>query len=252
MQAVTRGRCRSFWAGTGAFEAVTGYINQNFDGLKDGIVAMLAGGREKVDPTRFQNDLSVVLNKDDVYTVLIHLGYLSYDWRRDECYIPNREVGGEMVNAVKENRWEEVVKALEQSEKLLEATLRGDAGYLAVRLEEMHDEHTSLFKYNDENSLSCVISLAYYYARNDFYFIRELPTGKGYADIVFLPRKNVNKPALVIELKKDRSARAAIAQIKERNYPQQIEKYTGDILLVGINYDADTKHHDCQIEQWHK
>ena len=252
MQAIDADFCRSYWASTGSFEAVTGYINQNFDGLKDGIVAMLAGAREKVDPTRFQNDMTVVLSRDDVYTVLIHLGYLSYDRRRDECYIPNREAGGEMVNAVKENRWDEIVKALEQSEKLLEATLRGDADYVANRLEEMHEENTSIFKYNDENALSCVISLAYYYARNDFQMVREMPTGKGYADIVFLPRKNVNKPALVIELKKDRSARAAIAQIKDRNYPQQIEKYTGDILLVGINYDADTKRHDCQIEQWHK
>ena len=252
MQAVTRGRCRSFWAGTGAFEAVTGYINQNFDGLKDGIVAMLAGGREKVDPTRFQNDLSVVLNKDDVYTVLIHLGYLSYDWRRDECYIPNKEVGGEMVNAVKENRWGGVTKALEQSEKLLEATLRGDSGYVAAQLDEAHTENSSIFKYNDENSLSCVISLAYYYARNNFVMIRELPTGKGYADIVFLPRKNVSKPVLVIELKKDKDAKTAISQIKERNYPQQVQHYTGDMLLVGINYDADTKKHDCQIETWRK
>ena len=252
IQAVNRHRCRSFWASTGSFEAVAGYINQNFDGLKDGIVNMLAGGREKVDPTRFQNDMSIVFSKDDVYTVLIHLGYLSYDWQHNECYIPNKEVGGEMVNAVKENKWEFVAKALEQSEKLLEATLRGDADYVAAQLDEAHSEHTSIFKYNDENSLSCVISIAYYYARNDFYLIREMPTGKGYADIVFLPRKNVNKPALVIELKNNKSVRTAMDQIKEHNYPQQVEQYTGDMLLVGINYDEATKKHYCRIEPWQK
>ena len=252
MQAVSRHRCRSYWTGTGTFEAVTNYINLNFDGLRDGIVEMLAGGREKVDPTRFQNDMSVVKNRDDVYTVLIHLGYLSYDWRHDECYIPNKEVGGEMVNAVKENRWEYVAKALDQSEKLLNATLRCDADYVAAHLEELHAENASILKYNDENSLSCVISIAYYYARNDYHMIRELPTGKGYADIVFLPRKNVAKPALVIELKKDRTARAAIDQIKERRYPQQVEQYTGEMLLVGISYDADSKQHACSIERWEK
>ena len=252
MQAIDSGRCRSFWTATGSFEAVTSYINQNFDGLRDGIVEMLAGGRQKVDPTRFQNDMSVVKNRDDVYTVLIHLGYLSYDWRHDECYIPNKEVGGEMVNAVKENRWEYVAKALDQSEKLLNATLRCDADYVAARLEELHAENASIFKYNDENSLSCVISIAYYYARNDYHMIRELPTGKGYADIVFLPRKNVAKPALVIELKKDRTARAAIDQIKERRYPQQVEQYSGEMLLVGISYDADSKQHACSIERWEK
>lgn len=66
---------------------------------------------------------------------------------------------------------------------------------------------------------------------------------------MFLPRKNVSRPALVIELKKDR---AAIMQIRECHYPQQVEQYTGDMLLVGINYDEDTKKHDCQIELWRK
>ena len=252
IQAVSRHRCRSFWASTGSFDAVAGYINKNFDGLKDGIVRMLAGGREEVDPTGFQNDMSIIHSKDDVYTVLIHLGYLSYDWEQNECYIPNKEVGGEMVNAVKENRWDGVAKALEQSEKLLKATLRGDADYVAASLDEAHSEHTSILKYNDENSLSCVISIAYYAARNDFIMVREMPTGKGYADIVFLPRKNVSKPALVIELKKARDAHAAIAQIKERSYPQQVQHYTGDMLLVGINYDEATKKHDCQIDTWQK
>ena len=110
--------------------------------------------------------------------MLIHLGYLSYDWRHDECYIPNKEVGGEMVNAVKENRWEYVAKALDRSEKLLSATLRCDADYVADHMEELHAENASIFKYNDENSLSCVISIAYYYARNDYHMLRELPTGK--------------------------------------------------------------------------
>ena len=252
MQAIDSGWCRSYWTATGSFEAVTSYINMNFDGLRDGIVEMLAGGRQKVDPTRFQNDMSVVKNRDDVYTVLIHLGYLSYDRRHDECYIPNKEVGGEMVNAVKENRWEYVAKALDRSEKLLSATLRCDADYVAGHMEELHAENASILRYNDENSLSCVISIAYYYARNDYHMIRELPTGKGYADIVFLPRKNVSKPALVIELKKDRTARAAIDQIKERRYPQQVEQYTGEMLLVGISYDADSKKHDCRIERWEK
>jgi hypothetical protein len=252
MQAIDAGWCRSYWTTTGSFEAVTNYINLNFDGLRDGIVRMLAGSREKVDPTRFQNDMSIVKNRDDVYTVLIHLGYLSYDRQHDECYIPNKEVGSEMLNAVRENRWQFVTRALDESERLLEATLRCDADYVAAHLEELHAENTSIFRYNDENALSCVISIAYYYARNDYYMLRELPTGKGYADIVFLPRKNVAKPALVIELKKDSSARAAIDQIHERCYPQQVEHYSGEMLLVGINYDAASKQHTCRIERWEK
>ena len=249
MQALDAEWCRSYWAATGSFEAVTGYIDSNYDGLRDDIVGMLAGGRAKVDPTGFQNDLSEVHNRDDVLTVLIHLGYLSFDRVHSECHIPNKEVSGEIVNAVKANKWRHVVEALSQSERLLEATLRGDGDTVARMLEQYHSDDTSILSYNDENSLSCVISLAYYYARNDYYVIREMPTGKGYADIVLLPRKNVATPAIVVELKKDKAAQAAIAQIKERRYPQQIEKYTGDILLVGISYDKKTKEHQCKIER---
>ena len=252
IQAVGIGRCRSFWAATGSFDAITSYININYDGLKNDIICMLGGGRVTVDPTGFQNDLSMIRSKDDVLTVLIHLGYLSYDWKRNQCYLPNKEVEGELVNAVKNNQWEEVVKSINQSERLLEATLRGNCEYVAKALNAAHTEHTSILSYNDENSLACVISLAYYYARNDYHVHREYPTGEGYADLVLIPRKNVVSPALVIELKYDKDTKAAISQIKNKNYPQKIAEYTGDILLVGVNYDKKTKQHQCQIERWHK
>ena len=262
IQAVGIGRCRSFWAATGSFDAISSYININYDGLKDDIICMLGGGRVTVDPTGFQNDMSVVRSKDDVLTVLIHLGYLSFDWKRNECYVPNKEVEGELVNAVKSNKWEEVVKSINQSERLLEATLRGNSKYVAKALDAAHSDNTSILSYNDENSLACVISLAYYYARNDYHIHREYPTGEGYADLVLIPRKNVDSPALVIELKYDKDTKAAISQIKNRNYPQKIADYTGDILLVGIcsnsvrlqgkNYDKNIKQHECQIERWRK
>ena len=252
IQAVGIGRCRSFWAATGSFDTVSSYININYDGLKDDIICMLSGGRVTVDPTGFQNDLSVIRSKDDVLTVLIHLGYLSFDWKRNECYVPNKEVEGELVNAVKSNKWEEVIKSISKSEQLLEATLRGNSDYVSKALDSAHSNNTSILSYNDENSLACVLSLAYYYARNDYHIHREYPTGEGYADLVLIPRKNVESPALVIELKYDKNTKAAISQIKDRNYPQKITEYTGDILLVGINYDKNTKQHECQIERWHK
>ncbi len=252
MQAVEIGRCRSFWGSTAAFANVADYIQRDFDGLKDDILEMLAGGRVNVDPTGFLNDLSDIRSRDDVLTVLIHLGYVSFDWRREECYIPNREVGIEMVNAVKNTAWTVVASALRQSERLLTATLRGDAETVARLVEAAHDSEASIFKYNDENTLSCVISIAYYYAHGDYIFHRELPTGKGYADLVLMPRKNVVKPAIVIELKSNKTASKAIEQIKARNYTDKVAEYTGDILLVGISYDADTKQHTCNIERWKK
>ena len=252
MQAVDIGRCRSFWASTGAFDTVASYISMNFEGLKDDILEMLAGGRAKVNTTKFRNDLSDIRSRDDVLTVLIHLGYLAFDWEQRECYVPNYEVSEELANAVEETAWTVVARALQQSERLLTATLRGDSETVARLVEAAHDSEASILKYNDENTLSCVISIAYYYAHGDYIFHRELSTGKGYADLVLMPRKNVEKPAIVIELKNNETASRAIAQIKERRYTDKVAEYTGDILLVGISYDRDTKEHICKIERWNK
>ena len=249
MQALRSHRCRSFWASTGAFDTVADYIQMNYEGLKDDIISMLAGGRCDVDPTGFKNDMSVIHGKDDVLTVLIHLGYLSYNWRKDECWIPNREVAGEMVNAVKANNWKHVADALQKSERLLQATLDGDEEAVAHGVEVAHDENTSILSYNDENSLACVLSIAYYNAKNDYVMHRELASGKGFADIVLIPRKNVDSPAIVIELKVNKDADAAIDQIHRKQYPAKIQEYTARLLLVGISYDRDTKQHSCRIER---
>ena len=250
MQAVYSQRCRSYWASTGAFDAVSNYIGMNFEGLKDDIIKMLAGGRCPVDPTGFQNDMSIIRSKDDVLTVLIHLGYLSYDWDESECYIPNREVAGEMVNAVKNNKWQHVVSALEQSKQLLQATLDGDEEAVALGIEVAHDEHTSILSYNNENSLACVLSIAYYYARNNYVIHRELTSGRGFADLVLLPRKNVVSPAIVVELKYNKDADAAIDQIKRKKYPAKVAEHVANLLLVGINYDKELKTHTCRIETY--
>ena len=249
IQAIDAGRCRSFWATTGSYDAVAHYIQMNYEGLKDDVVQMLAGERCKVNPTKFQNDMSIIGGKDDVLTVLIHLGYLSYDWRKDECYIPNKEVAGEIVNAVQSNNWTHVVKAVEASEQLLRATLRGDEVAVARGVDAAHDENTSILSYNDENSLACVLSIAYYYASNDYIIHRELATGKGFADLVLIPRKNVDSPAIVIELKYDKAVDTAIEQIKRRQYPDKVAQYADRLLLVGITYDRESKQHHCRIER---
>lgn len=250
MQAIDSGRCRSFWASTGAYDAVVNYIQMNYEGLKDDVISMLAGGRCSVDPTGFQNDMSIIHSKNDVFTVLIHLGYLSYNWRKDECYIPNREVAGEMVNAVKATNWRHLADALDASKQLLQDTIDGDEEAVARGVDAAHDENTSILSYNNENSLACVLSIAYYYARNDYVMHRELATGKGFADIVLIPRKNVDSPAIVLELKFSQDADAAIDQIKRKQYPAKVAEHTNNLLLVGINYDRETKQHTCHIERY--
>ncbi len=249
MQAVISQWCESYWGKTGALDSVSAYIRMNFKGLKDDILFLLSGGRVSVNTTKFQNDMSVIQSRDDVLTVLIHLGYLSYDRRKKECYVPNYEVAGELSNAVEETDWANVVEAIQQSKQLLQATLDGDEEAVARFIDTAHDENTSILSYNNENSLACVLSIAYFYARNDYVIHRELPTGKGFADLVLIPRKNVESPAIIVELKYNRDADSAIDQIHRRQYPAKVAPYSDNLLLVGINYDREQKTHECKIER---
>ena len=249
MRAIDEEEYRSYWTTTGAYDAVVTYIQMNYDGLKDDIIRMLSGESVYVDTTEFLNDMHIVRSKNDVLTVLIHLGYLAYDKDAYECYIPNKEVADELNNAIKATAWDALVKTIQNSKQLLAATLSGNEQAVAQGISLAHDEHTSILAYNDENSLACVLSIAYIWAKNEYVIHREYATGKGYADLVMIPRRNVSKPALVIELKFNQSTDTAIQQIKRKNYPAKIAEYTGDILLVGISYDKETKQHTCRIER---
>ena len=252
IQALRNDWCESYWGKTGATDAVADYIKMNFEGLKDDIISMLAGARCKVDPRGFKNDISEIYSRDDALTLLIHLGYLSYDRVKRECFIPNLEVSGEMENAIRTNNWKPVVDALRKSEQLLQATLDGDEEAVVRGVDAAHDENTSILSYNDENSLACVLSIAYYYAKNDYVMHRELASGKGFADIVLIPRKNVDSPAIILELKVNKDADSAIAQIHRKQYPAKVAEYADRLLLVGINYDRETKQHTCRIEKIEK
>lgn len=244
------GRYDSYWSQTETYEALKAYINMNFDGLKDDIILMLGGIRCKADPRTFQNDMTTFQGKDDVLTLLVHLGYLAYSMEKKEVFIPNQEIEYEFATAIKGAGWDEAVKAIAASEELLEATLQKDAEAVARGLEEIHGEASSILTYNNENSLSCAVSLAYFSARASYKIVRELPAGKGFADLVFLPRKNhLDKPAIVVELKWNQSAEGAISQILEKQYAKSLEGYAGKILLAGINYDKAAKSHQCIIQE---
>ncbi len=241
----------NYWTSTETYEALKLYIDMDFDGLKADIVQMLGGERVKVNTLSFQNDMHSFRTKDDVLTLLIHIGYLGYDAETKEAFIPNKEIIGEFENAMSVSGWPEVMRVLKASEKLLEATLNGDEESVARGLDRAHMEVASILTYNDENALGSAIGLAYYSARKDYKLVRELPAGKGFADVVFLPLPHADKPALVVELKYDKDARTAIQQIKDRQYTQALAGYAGNILLVGINYERGNKDkpHSCVIER---
>lgn len=248
VEAVARRKFDNYWTSTENYEALKIYIQMNYDGLKDKIIQMIAGEAVVCNTRKFQNDMTTFQNADDVLTLLIHLGYLTYDFDAKTTWIPNSEVADEFINSIEDGGWEPVTKAIRLSEELLQATLDLDAPKVAELIAQSHMENSSILKYNDENALACVLSLAYYAARTKYIIHRELAIGKGFADIVFIPRKNVGLPVLVIELKYNKPADTAIMQIKNKNYTNKISEYSGEILLVGISYD-DKKNHSCVIEK---
>ena len=241
----------SYWTTTEVYDALKIYIDMDFDGLRSDIVYMLGGGRVRINTGSFRNDMKNFEIKDDVLTLLVHLGYLGYDSEKEEVFIPNKEIIREFENAMRVGGWQEVMRVLKASDKLLEDTINGNAQNVAEALDRAHTEVASMLAYNDENSLACAIGLAYYSARKDYVLIREFPSGKGFADIVFLPLPHTSKPAIIVELKYDKSAETAIQQIKNRQYTQALERYSVEIVLVGVDYDKDKadKPHSCVIER---
>lgn len=252
IQAISNEEFGDYWTETETYESLKFYIGLNEDGLQDAIISMLGGERCRINTRTFQNDMSNIKSKDDVLTLLVHLGYLAFDSAKKEVYIPNQEVADEFKNAVEYSGWTGISAALKKSENLLDATLRLDEETVAKGIDEIHSANTSVLAYNNENSLSCVVTIAYYVAQKYYTLIRELPMGKGFADIVFLPRKHTDKPALIVELKWDKSAQGAISQIEEKKYAGVLDKYEGNLLLVGINYNKTNKKHECVIRRFLK
>ena len=248
---IFQGNFQSYWTQTGTYESILPLINMDFDGLRSAIIDMLAGESVEVIPYFFQNDMVSFRDKDDVLTLLIHLGYLAYNQKRSQAFIPNEEIRFEFAMATKVNKWSELISFQKESRALLNAVLDYDTEAVSEMLEKIHNQYTSVIEYHDENSLSSVLTIAFL-STLDYYFkpVRELPTGRGFADFVYIPKPIYREdyPALVVELKWNKSAATALQQIKEKRYTESLRDYAGDILLVGINYDKKTKEHTCSIE----
>ena len=250
-----RGTFQSYWSQTGTFESIRPFINMNFDGLKAAIIEMISGNVVEVNTNTFQNDMVSFQNRDDVLTLLIHLGYLAYDQEKKTAFIPNEEIRQEFLAATQDKEWNELIEFELQSKELLDATLDMEAEEVAAGIEKIHTEYASTIRYNDENSLSSVLTIAYLSSIR-YYFkpVRELPTGRGFADFVYIPKPEyrADYPALLVELKWNQNANTALQQIKDKQYPVSLEQYMGNILLVGISYDKKDKMHQCLIEQYTK
>ena len=254
VNAATYKKYISYWTKTETFESLQEYIDMNMEGLRDDIVKLIAGEDVIIDVSTFSNDMVTFHSKDDVLTLLIHLGYLAIKGSTNLgviVHIPNEEIKLEFKTCVKNNnRYAGVYDLIKNTDVLLNDIWSLNSEAVAKIFDEAHQDHTSILTYNNENSLANVNAISLFLSTTNTYnVVRELPTGKGYADLVYLPKSGVNKPALLIELKFDKSALTAITQIKEKNYLQFFKDYKGEVLLVGINYSKGTKTHQCIIER---
>ena len=248
--AIDEQRCDNYWSRTGSYDAVRDYIMLNFDGVKDAVVRMMGGEKVEVDVMSFHNSMDSFHDKNDVFTYLLHIGYLAYDDEAQQCYIPNEEVRQQWVHALSvTDDYKEVVKLLESSKELMNSLLAKDETALAEALEHVHSTALAPKAYNNEASFQTVLGLAFFYANTKYTVYREAPGGKGYADLVLIPYLP-NIPAVVVELKKGHTAEGALQQIKERRYYEPLTRYEGRLLFAGVSYDPDTHQHTCRIEEW--
>ncbi|MBR2175432.1 MAG: AAA family ATPase [Clostridia bacterium] len=252
VSAISRKNYSNYWSRTETYEALAKYIAMDMDGLHDAAEQLLAGQNIRIDINTFQNDMTSMNSRDDVLTLLVHLGYLSYVQSTEEVYIPNKEVRNEYVTSMRaEGKWKKTIEAVQESKELLELTINGKASEVAEHIEKIHREGCDPKHYNSEQALRYTVLIAYFYAREKYTIIQEMPAGNGFADILLMPNfQNPDGIPIIIELKYDKSADSAIAQIKNRHYPDAIKEHK-KVLLVGINYDKDStnKKHECVIEE---
>jgi hypothetical protein len=256
VESMLTGRIGNYWNKTETYEALAEFIRRDYDGLKEAVTLLMDGGRIEIDSSTYQNDMTTFNGRDDILSLLVHIGYLGFDDETSEVFIPNREILDEFRTSTKGNEWIPAFKEFERSQKLLKATWEKDAGKVSDYLEDAHNQAGNK-TYNDEAALSYAIRLAYYAARKYYTEVLELDSGKGYADIAYIPApKYPDIPALVIELKYNQTADTALNQIRRQKYPDRLAHYEGNILLVAVNYDRDVpntnpgfKHHSCRIEE---
>lgn len=260
MHALETGKYISYWKQTTAADTLMTYIDMDMDGLQADIVRLIAGESIVVDTGSFQNDVETFTCKDDVLTLLIHLGYLTYDVVSDPSYsgttdeltglakIPNEEVRSEFERILRRSKHKTLIDLVRKSDQLLQDTLSGNEEAVARAIEEVRITDYAPQFYNNEQSLRYTIKMAYLSCIDQYAVVQELPSGQGIADVVFIPKRKSSLPGMIIELKWDKSASGALNQIKEKGYQGILENYIGKVVLVEINYSVKTKNHSCKIE----
>lgn len=239
--------CQSYWTRTGKMDEVLFFLKYNIREVRDDVVKMV-------------NDITVIMeineeyaagqkspkNKEEIFSAMIIYGLLSY--YDGNIRIPNKELMLEFQKALKDDDFGYVAELVRNSNEILNATLDKKGDVVASYLHNIHNSELPILKYNDENSLSCVVTLAYLSARDMYRVEREEKSGKGFADFIFHPRRK-KYPGIILELKADDTPEAAIVQIRNKEYCEKLRgEHVEHILAVGLSYDISKKEHQCVIE----
>ena len=252
VEAIDNNEICGYWIQTGSYEALKNYLLMDFEGILQDVKTMIGGGHVDVRINSYLNTMTDFHSKHDVFTYLIHLGYLAYDRKKQQCYIPNREVRDQWILSVEQSPdYKGVMDLVDSSKQLMESTIEGDSAAVAEALNKAHEQICNNLNYNNEGTFQSVICLAYFYANLKYTIVKEMPAGQGVADVVMIPYVP-NTPALIIELKRNACEKTALNQIRAKNYGNALEKYSGDLLFVGVNYNEKTKEHKCVIEKFVK
>lgn len=244
--ALTDGVCLNYWTETGPMNEIAEYIEYNTEAVREDVVKMIAGIPVEVDLQGYSAMEPQLNTRDEILSAMVVFGFLSY--HDGLLRIPNHELMEKFQRVLSRDSMGEVKEIVDKSKEMLEATLACDDEKVTSILEEVHDREIPFLQYNDENALSCVITLCYLYARKDYFIERESKSGKGYCDYLFLPKKQ-GKTAIILELKVDTSCQKALEQIKDKNYIQKAKEFAESVILVGISYDRTDKKHTCVIEK---
>ena len=254
VSAISDGICQSYWSGTSSNEEVVRLINMNFRGIKNDITKLIDGIKIPFNSNNFQNDMVTIKDKNDIFSLLVCLGYLGCSERNNGlklAYVPNQEIKQTLLSIVRCQKWSRRTEIVKRSEMLLNSIIKKpDENKVAEIIQEIHNSTAvSLLDYNDEESLTyCVMTGLLWSTLDDYNYHREDQAGKGRVDLVYEPITD-KLPLILIEFKYDSSAEEAINQIKTKEYFKRYTRQYHNTVIVGINYSTKTKDHQCMIEK---
>ncbi|MCD8076354.1 MAG: ATP-binding protein [Lachnospiraceae bacterium] len=253
VEALTRNRIRSYWTATGTYGEISTYIMNDRADVKKDVALMVAGEAVSARVEEFAATSMNLTTRNEILSAMVVYGFLNYE--DGKVHIPNRELMDEFAKTIRERENLGYINRLAvESERMLNATMKGDTKTMEEILQFAHDTETPLLDYNDETELTAIVNLVYLAARDSYYVERENKAGEGYTDFIFYPERT-GDDGIILELKVDDTPETAIAQIKDRKYILKFQgkmaerkRHTGRVLLVGIGYDKKKKEHRCRIE----